>query len=109
MKKVIKSERVATPNAPISMAVITGQTVFVSGIVSLNANGDIVGHGDAKAQTHQILYNISSLLGEVGGDLSNIVKIVDDLEVIIVYTIPLSIETIIDVIKHVRKNWSIRV
>ena len=74
MKKIIKSELVATPNAPISMAVVAGETVFVSGIVSLNASGDVVGDGDVKAQTHQILHNISFLLGEVGGDLSNIVK-----------------------------------
>ena len=74
MKKIIKSELVATPNAPISMAVSVAGTVFVSGIVSLNASGEIVGHGDVRAQTHQILANILSLLEEVDGALTNVVK-----------------------------------
>jgi enamine deaminase RidA (YjgF/YER057c/UK114 family) len=41
--------------APYSACTKAGNLVFVSGMVSLNADGEIVGRGDIRAQTYQVL------------------------------------------------------
>ena len=52
-----------------------GRTVYVSGMVSMDAEGNVVGEGDIAAQTEQVLQNVRTALLEVGGDLSDIVKV----------------------------------
>jgi 2-iminobutanoate/2-iminopropanoate deaminase len=52
-----------------------GRTVYVSGMVSMDAEGNVVGDGDIGAQTEQVLQNVRTALLEVGGDLSDIVKV----------------------------------
>ena len=62
------------PPAPISMATKAGNLVFVAGIVALDASGNIVGKGDIKAQTRQVLENIKELVAAAGGTLSDVTK-----------------------------------
>lgn len=52
-----------------------GRTVYVSGMVSMDASGNVVGEGDIEAQTEQVLRNVRTALLEAGGDLSDIVKV----------------------------------
>lgn len=52
-----------------------GRTVYVSGQVSMDAEGDMVGEGDAKAQTEKVLDNVSVVLEEAGGTLDDVVKV----------------------------------
>ena len=52
-----------------------GRTVYVSGMVSLDATGNVVGEGDISAQTEQVLRNVRTALLAVGGDLTDIVKV----------------------------------
>ncbi len=52
-----------------------GRTVYVSGQVSMDADGEVVGEGDAKAQTEKVLENVATVLEEAGGSLDNIVKV----------------------------------
>jgi reactive intermediate/imine deaminase len=73
-KEVVSAPKVATPPAPISMATKAGNLVFVAGIVALDASGNIVGKGDIKAQTRQVLENIKELVAAAGGTLSDVTK-----------------------------------
>lgn len=57
------------------VAVEGGRLVFVSGNVSVDATGQLVGRGDVGAQTRQIFANIAATLAEAGGSLRDIVKI----------------------------------
>lgn len=51
-----------------------GRLVFLSGQVSQDAKGNVVGKGDIRAQTRQVFANLKTGLEAVGADWSNIVK-----------------------------------
>ncbi len=49
--------------------------MFIAGQVSLDADGNVIGAGDMKAQVRQVLENLKTILASEGADFSNIVKI----------------------------------
>ena len=57
------------------IAVEGKRLIFVSGNVSVDAGGQLVGKGDVGAQTRQIFRNIEAVLAEAGATLRDVVKI----------------------------------
>jgi len=53
----------------------TGPMVVVSGQVPLDADGRLVGEGDARAQTRQVFHNLQAALAAAGCELSDVVKL----------------------------------
>lgn len=49
-----------------------GNTVYTSGILPLDEDGNIVGIGDAAEQTRQVLTLIKSIVEAAGGQMSDI-------------------------------------
>jgi reactive intermediate/imine deaminase len=49
-----------------------GQLYFISGQVAVDAQGKLVGKGDIRAQTRQVLENIKAALAAVGGTMDDI-------------------------------------
>jgi enamine deaminase RidA (YjgF/YER057c/UK114 family) len=59
-----------------NVIVVTGtvKTVYVGGQDAVDASGNIVGKGEIKAQTEQVLKNIQAALAAGGAGLEHIIK-----------------------------------
>lgn len=52
-----------------------GRTVYMSGQIALNAEGNVVGRGDFTAQARQVFQNVEQALAEVGLTFHAVVKL----------------------------------
>src|SRR5439155_17141955 len=59
---------------PLAQGKQIGNTIYVSGQVAYDSNGNLVGEGDMKAQTRQVFDNIRSVLESAGSSLKDVVK-----------------------------------
>jgi 2-iminobutanoate/2-iminopropanoate deaminase len=57
-----------------SQAVKVGDTIYISGQVSHDDNGKIVGHGDMETQMRQAYTNIKNVLVQYGTTMDNVVE-----------------------------------
>jgi reactive intermediate/imine deaminase len=74
-KTIISSDKIAkVPGAPYSACTKAGNLVFVAGMVALDAKGEIVGRGDIRAQTRQVLDNVQAVIEAAGAKMSDIAK-----------------------------------
>src|ERR1700740_1811059 len=60
---------------PLAQGKQIGNTIYVSGQVAYDPDGNLVGEGDRKAQTRQVFENIRTVLESAGSSLKDIVKI----------------------------------
>jgi len=74
MKKRIIEVPGAGADLPFSPAVAYGSLLFVSGQVGKDASGQLV-DGGFKAQVHQTMENIKSILGQAGSDMDCVLKV----------------------------------
>ena len=61
-------------NLKIAHAIRAGNTVYISGQVALDPDGNVVGEGDVEAQGDYIWGNIKKVLEAAGASMDDVVK-----------------------------------
>lgn len=74
MKQIIHSPKAPKAVGPYSQAVQTGNLLFISGQIPLDAETGTIVEGGIAEQTHQVLKNMGYILHEAGFDYSDVVK-----------------------------------
>ena len=75
-RQFINPEGLLRPGAYTpAIRVSGGTTVYVSGQVSQDAQGNVVGKGDLLAQTEQVYKNLGIVLAGAGATFADVVKI----------------------------------
>jgi len=59
----------------ISAGVRVGDTVYLSGTVAFDSDGNLIGEGSVYAQAKQIFKNIEEALASAGASMADVVKI----------------------------------
>ncbi|MDB5001585.1 MAG: RidA family protein [Mucilaginibacter sp.] len=74
MKTIINTNNAPAPIGPYNQAVATGNLIFVSGQIPMDAaTGEIIS-SDVKAETKKVMENIGAILTEAGSDFDQIIK-----------------------------------
>lgn len=74
-REEIRAEGLAEPISHFTDAVRAGDLLFVSGIVAVDAEGNLVGGDDVVAQARQVFENMRAVLTAVGCGLEDVVKV----------------------------------
>ncbi len=94
--KFIQPEGLTKPPG-YTHVVVSGGTVYISGQVSANEKGEVMGKGDIRAQTIQVFENLARCLKAVDAGFGDIVK----LNTFVVNLKPEDLA----IIREVRKNY----
>ncbi len=75
-RREVQPASVPTPVAEYAhgVEVSGGRTLYLAGQIALDADGNLVGEDDFRAQTRQVFTNIEAIIEEAGGSISDIVK-----------------------------------
>jgi 2-iminobutanoate/2-iminopropanoate deaminase len=65
---------VYTPQAHYSQVGRVGNTLYISGQLGFDQNGELVAEGDARGQARQAWRNLESILSHYGATLGNLAK-----------------------------------
>ena len=75
-KQFINPEDLLRPGAYTPVISVTGgTTIYISGQVSQDATGNVVGKGDVLAQTEQVYKNLGIALAAAGASFADVVKL----------------------------------
>jgi len=74
MKKIISTTKAPAPIGPYNQAVLTGNTLYISGQIPMNpVTGNLVS-GDIQKETTQSMENLKAILEEAGATFEHVVK-----------------------------------
>ncbi|MDQ3031862.1 MAG: Rid family detoxifying hydrolase [Myxococcota bacterium] len=74
-REVISSEGAPGAIGPYSQAIRAGEMVFLSGQIPLDpGTGEMVGAGDVRAQTEQVMKNLAAVLAAANVGFADVVK-----------------------------------
>lgn len=72
--QILKPETVH-PTTGYSHAVRAGNTLYVSGQVAQDRDGNVVGKGDIAAQAAQVFANLKAVVEAAGGTIADVIKL----------------------------------
>ncbi len=73
-KTIINTEKAPAPIGPYSQAIMSGDTLYASGQIAINASTGQMINSDISSETHQVMKNMGYILEAAGMNFSNVVK-----------------------------------
>ena len=74
MKKIIYTDKAPAPIGPYSQAILSGNTLYTSGQIAINAlSGELI-LDSIEAETEQVMENIKALLTQANMTFENVIK-----------------------------------
>lgn len=73
-KRILETPSAPSPVGPYSVAVASGDLVFISGQVALDPGGDGGASDDIESQTRRVLDNLGRILSDLDLDYADVVK-----------------------------------
>tara|TARA_R110000868_G_scaffold212709_2_gene462622 strand:- start:16730 stop:17110 length:381 start_codon:yes stop_codon:yes gene_type:complete len=74
MKKIINTPNAPAPIGPYNQAILTGNTLYISGQIPINPKTGHLVEGDIQLETKQSMENLKAILTEAGMTFENVVK-----------------------------------
>ena len=74
MKKIINTPNAPAPIGPYNQAVLSGNTLYISGQVAFNPKTMILVMDDIKTETKQVMENLNAILETANMTFENVVK-----------------------------------
>ncbi len=73
-KTIITTSNAPAPIGPYNQAVLTGDTLFISGQICIDPATGNLKNKDIQEETHQVMHNLKAILTEAGMDFNDVVK-----------------------------------
>lgn len=74
MKKVIKTGKAPAPIGPYNQAILSGNTLYISGQIALDQESGDLKTGNIREETHLVMEHLGNILKEAEMAYTNIVK-----------------------------------
>ncbi len=74
MKKIINTPKAPAPIGPYNQAVLSGNTLYISGQIAINSETSEFVLANIKAETRQVMENLSAILEEANMTFENVIK-----------------------------------
>ena len=74
MKKIINTQNAPAPIGPYNQAVLSENTLYISGQIPMDSKTGELISGDIKKETMQCMQNLKAILEEAGMSFENVVK-----------------------------------
>ena len=73
-KTIINTPNAPAPIGPYNQAVLSGDTLFISGQICIDPATGNLRNKDIQEETHQVMKNLKTILNEAKMNFSNVVK-----------------------------------
>lgn len=74
MKKIINTPNAPAPIGPYNQAVLSGNTLYISGQIPIDPSSGKLVEGDIRLETKQSMENVKAILAEAEMTFENVVK-----------------------------------
>ena len=74
MKHVINTPNAPAPIGPYNQAILSGNTLYLSGQIAVNIDTGLLVLDDVKAETKQVMENLKAVLNAADMSFQNVVK-----------------------------------
>ncbi|MBC9795512.1 RidA family protein [Sinomicrobium weinanense] len=74
MKKIINTDQAPAPIGPYNQAVLSGNTLYISGQISLDPKTGELVQNSIEEETTQVMQNLKAILSAAGMDFGHVIK-----------------------------------